>query len=90
MGPIGALFFWRYTMPNYSFREKTTGKIHDEFFTIDERQTFLNENPEYEQVLTAPALCDPVRIGVRRIDSSFNDVLIKAKSAHLHSNINTF
>ena len=76
-------------MPTYSFRNILTKEIREEFLTISEREDFLNKNPQYEQVLTAPALCDSVRMGVRKIDRNFNDVLIKAKSAHLHSTINT-
>lgn len=76
-------------MPTYTFRNKTTGEETTKFLTLGEREEFLKSNPDFNQVLSAPALADSVRLGVRKIDRSFNDVLIKAKSAHKDSTINT-
>ena len=76
-------------MPTYSFRNKDTNEVTTEFLTLKEREQFLQDNPNFDQLLTAPAYADSVRLGVRKIDRSFNDVLIKAKKAHLHSTIDT-
>lgn len=76
-------------MPTYTFRNKDTGEESTQFLSMSEREQFLQDNPNFEQVLTAPPIVDPVRLGVRKIDRSFNDVLIKAKTAHKGSTINT-
>lgn len=64
-------------------------EIITKFMTISERDEFLLTNPHMKQTLCAPPTGDSVRLGVRKIDRGFNDVLTKAKKAHLHSNINT-
>ena len=76
-------------MPLYSFRNKDTNEVIEDFMTISERDQFLSRNPEYVQELAAPPIGDSVRLGVKRIDNGFNDVLKKAKNAHLHSTIQT-
>jgi hypothetical protein len=76
-------------MPTYTFTNQETGDECTETMTISERTEFLEKNPHLKQNLATPGFADPVRLGVRKVDSSFNDVLIKAKSAHLHSTVNT-
>lgn len=76
-------------MPTYTFTNQETGDEFTETMTISERNEFLEKNPHIKQNLATPGFADPVRLGVRKVDSSFNDVLIKAKSAHLHSTVNT-
>jgi hypothetical protein len=78
-------------MPVYTFKDKSTGKVWDEFMSISERDDLLANNPHIEQGLAAPAICDPTRVGVRsKPESGFRDVLKKIKSKHIRSNINTF
>jgi hypothetical protein len=76
-------------MPNYTFINRSTKEQVTYFMTWVEREEFIKTNPEFEQTLTAPAIADSVRLGVRKIDRGFNDVLQKAKNAHLHSTIET-
>lgn len=76
-------------MPTYTFRNESTEQEVTHFMTWAEREEFIQKNPEFKQILTAPAIADSVRLGVRKIDRGFNDVLQKAKSAHLHSTIET-
>jgi hypothetical protein len=76
-------------MPTYTFTNQETGDEFTETMTISERTEFLEKNPHIKQNLATPGFADSVRLGVRKVDSSFNDVLIKAKSAHLHSTVNT-
>ena len=78
-------------MPKYDFRHKETGEILEKTLRISEKQEWLDANPEYEAViLGAPSLGDPVRLGLRKPDQGFREVLQKAKAAHLLGNINTF
>lgn len=78
-------------MPTYNFRHKDTGEIIEKLMKISEREIFLEENKEYESViLSAPGIGDPIRLGIRKPDAGFREVLQKAKSAHPRGNINTF
>jgi len=75
-------------MPNYSFRNNDTGEEFNDTMKISELEIFLKENPNIQQIFKRfPGVVDPVRIGVRKTDRSFNDVLHKAKDAHKHSTI---
>lgn len=66
-------------MPTYSLRNKVTGEVQDKFFTsMSKKDTFLEENPDIEVVITStPGLCDSVRIGIHKKDSGFKEVLQK-------------
>lgn len=77
-------------MPVYSFRNVNTNEEFEDTMRSDELKEYLVENAELKQIFVKfPGTVDSVRIGVRKVDSSFNDVLIKAKSAHKYSTINT-
>lgn len=64
-------------MPTYSFRNKDTGEIHDEFMPIDAKEQFLLDNPHLHQTFTsAPMLGDPTKLSAsRKYDSGFKEVL---------------
>ena len=65
-------------MPTYSFRNKETGEQFDKFMSISARETYLQENPQLETMITgAPMICDPVRVGVTKRDTGFKEVLQK-------------
>jgi hypothetical protein len=65
-------------MPTYNFRDKDTGIEFEKFMSISARELFLKENPNIESVITsAPMVVDPVRVGVRKRDSGFKEVLQK-------------
>jgi len=77
-------------MPVYSFRNIETDEVFEETMKIAELEVYLKENPSIKQIFTKfPGVVDSVRIGIRKPDRSFNDVLLKAKNAHKYSNINT-
>lgn len=78
-------------MPFYTFVNKITGEIKEEFLSISERELFLKEHPDFKQIITgAPSLGDPVRLGLQKPPESFREILRRAKSSHKHSTINTF
>lgn len=78
-------------MPLYTFENKKTGEIFDARMGISEREVFLKENPDLQQIITeAPGIGDPVRLGLKKPDANFRDVLKKAKAAHKHNTINDF
>lgn len=77
-------------MPTYSMRNKDTQEVFDVQLKMAEREPYLLANPHLEQIFTTfPAIGDSVRLGITKPDRSFNDVLLKAKNAHLHSTVNT-
>tara|TARA_R110000796_G_scaffold206027_2_gene322395 strand:+ start:6886 stop:7119 length:234 start_codon:yes stop_codon:yes gene_type:complete len=76
-------------MPVYDFKNIKTDEVVTHYLTIKERSEFLDENPDYKQLLCAPPMGDSVRLGVRRHDDNFNDVLKNVKSHHRGSNIQT-
>lgn len=78
-------------MPNYTFYNK---KLKEEVIVnmpIAELDDFIKMNPQLEQVVTAPALADPTRLGMRKPDAGFRDVLKRVKKASGRNNtINTW
>ena len=66
-------------MPTYVFRNKETGEQFEKILKMSELDSFRAENPKLETVLQAVAFGDPVRLGVRKKDSGFKEVLQKIK-----------
>lgn len=67
-------------MPAYTFKDKTTGEIVDFVMKISELDQFKLDNPNLERCFTsdsAPAIGDPVRLGLRKPDAGFKEVLQK-------------
>lgn len=83
-------------MPTYCLRNRDTGEEWEEFFSMAGLEQYLRENQNVEQFIGhAPALCDPVTVGVRsKPDSGFRDLLKDMKRKHSRglsrSTINTF
>lgn len=70
-------------MPTYTFYNKKTKKEWTELMSIANKEKFLKENPNVEQrIVKAPAIGDPVRLGVRKVDNGFKEVLSKVNQAH--------
>ena len=62
-------------MPLYDFRNKDTGEVFEKFMSISAKEEYLKENPNIESMLGTNALIDPVRLGIRRPDQGFKEVL---------------
>jgi hypothetical protein len=78
-------------MPNYTFKNTITDETFDRSMSNAEREAFLNDTPQVIQVFKRfPAIGDSVRLGLRRPDDGFREVLQKAKSSHIHNTINDF
>lgn len=66
------------SMPTYNFRDTNTGEEFEKFMSISARELYLKENPHLETLITgAPMICDPVRVGARKKDTGFKEVLQK-------------
>lgn len=77
-------------MPTYTFYNKNTKKEFDITMSISELDKYIEDNPHLSQVLKPIPLADPTRLGIKKPDSGFRDVLKKAKNAHRGSTINTW
>lgn len=81
-------------MPNYTFLTET-GDYIEVSMSMSEREEYLKENPTHQQVIhKAPSIGDSVRLGLKKPDSGFRDVLKEIKKKHsggiTKSTINTF
>lgn len=75
-------------MPFYCFRNKVTGEQFEKLLSISGREQFLKENPDIETMVSgAPGFSDPARLGLKKADASFRDLLGNIKRQHLRSTI---
>lgn len=74
-------------MPTYQFRNKDTGEVFDKLMTWNDRQVYLEQNPTLEVVMGSPAMGDSVRLGIRKNDDGFREVLSKIGAANYKSNL---
>lgn len=82
-------------MPTYTFINTETGDVVTEIMSIKEREKFLKKNPQYQQqIVSAPAIGDSIKMGLRKPDDGFRDRLREIKKTHSRgltkSTINTF
>lgn len=81
-------------MPTYSFRNKETGEEFDEIMSIHKLDQYKADNPHLEQLLGTPPLGDPVRLGMKKPDDTFIDILKQIKKntdgKRIRSTINTW
>ncbi len=60
-------------LPTFNFKNKNTQEEIELFLSLSEREEFLASG-EWEQIISvAPAIGDPVHLGVKRTDNAFND-----------------
>jgi len=65
-------------MPNYEFIDTTTNEVFEKSMKISELDSYLAENPTHlRHHSSPPPLGDPVRLGIRKIDNGFKEVLQK-------------
>lgn len=74
-------------MPLYTFRNTKTEEVFEKMMSFTDRQIFLEQNPDVEVIIGSPSIGDPVRLGVRKADDGFREVLSKIGSANYRSNL---
>lgn len=75
-------------MPIYSMRNTNTGEEFEVNIPYSELKNYLENNDNIVQVFNKfPGMVDPVRIGIRKHDSGFKEVLQKVKSNHKYSTV---
>ena len=77
-------------MPTFTARQKRTPhKVHEFVGTWEDFQSWLKDNPGYEQQLKFPAMVDPVKLGLKKPDSRFRQKLAAIKKMHKGSTIDS-
>ena len=78
-------------MPKYTFQNINTGDTFEEWMKISELDEYKLQNPHLKQLIVgAPSLGDPARLGLKKPDDGFRDVLKNVKHHHKKDNINTW
>jgi hypothetical protein len=78
-------------LPTYTFKNKDTGEVFEEFMGITKREQYLQDNPHLEQVPGGfVGIGDPVRMGMKKPDDSFRDILRNINKQHYKAKVNTF
>lgn len=78
-------------MPFYTFRDETTQQIIEKSMRISELDEFKLQNPHLTKLIVgAPSIGDPVRLGRKKPDAGFRDVLKNVQHHHKKDNINTW
>ena len=76
-------------MPTYTFRNKKTDEVFDSIMSWNTREEFLKINPDLEPIIGSPSIGDSVRLGIRKPDDGFREVMSKIHSANYKSNLSS-
>lgn len=78
-------------MPIYSMKNIETLEEFEITVKYSELAEYLKENPHVQQIFNKfPGFGDPVRLGLRKPDDNFRDVLRNVRHHHKKDSINTF
>ena len=66
-------------MPTYLFKDTATDEVFEKVMKIAELDDYLAANPTHQRHYDgrAPAMGDSVRLGLRKVDNGFKEVLQK-------------
>lgn len=78
-------------MPTYTFENIETGERLEKVMKISELDEFREQNPHLKSlIVSAPSIGDSMRLGLKKPDDGFRDVLKNVKHHHKRDNINTW
>jgi hypothetical protein len=83
-------------MPFYDFKNTQTGEVREnQMMSVSAMEKFLEDNPDWVIQLTGSIpIGDPVRMGMKKPDDGFRDLLKHMKNHRLNnrkgSTLNTF
>ena len=78
-------------MPIYSVMDTTTEEVFEVNMKFTEFEQYLKDNSHFKQAFTRfPAVGDSIRMGVRKPDDGFRDVLRNVQHHHKKDSINTW
>ena len=67
-------------MPTYTFEDTKTGKVYDEYMSMSDRETYLEQNPHIKQVIKSINIVSGT--GGMKNDSGWKDNLSRIAEAH--------
>lgn len=77
-------------MPIYSMQNQETEEIFEVVMPYADLASYLEQNPTIKQIFNKfPGHADPHRMGLKKVDDGFNDLLSRIKRNNLHSTIET-
>ena len=74
-------------MPSYTFENKKTGKVWDDFMTISECESYLKKNKNIRQIITKVNIVAGVSGMSYRSDKGWNETLSKIAEKHPQSTL---
>lgn len=77
-------------MANYTFYDTEADREFDVTMPMSELDEYKARHPHLQQVIKTVNIADPTRLGLKKPDSGFRDVLNKVKKAHPRGNVNTW
>jgi len=78
-------------MPIYSMCNIETQEEFEVVLKYSELEQYLKDNTHIKQIFNKfPGFGDPVRLGIRKPDDGFRDVLRNVRHHHKKDSINTF
>lgn len=78
-------------MPLYDFYNKKTKKSFEKFLKIADMEQYLKDNPHIIREFnpgSSPAVIDPVRLGIRKADSGFREIIKQVHDSTPGSQLN--
>jgi len=77
-------------MPIYTFRNKETNEEFDENMMISELDTYLEDNPHIEQIITTSTKIVHERGTNLRVDDGFRESISRIKDTYKVNNIKSY
>lgn len=73
-------------MPTYTFRNKITQEQFEVFLRINEKENYLIENPELEQIIQSPLIVRDVGTNLK-VSDTFRERISRIKETYKSNNI---
>lgn len=73
-------------MPTYTFRNKITQEQSEVFLRINEKENYLIENPELEQIIQSPLIVRDVGTNLK-VSDTFREKISRIKETYKSNNI---
>ena len=67
-------------MPTYTFEDTKTGKVYDEYMSMSDRETYLEQNPHIKQVIKSINIVSGTG-GMKNVKN------IRSRIAYLHKDM---
>jgi hypothetical protein len=77
-------------MPTYTFLNKESKEVESHILRMSEYDSFMNSNPNlerYHEPGYSATIGDSVRLGIRKPDDGFREVMSKIHAANYKSNL---